>query len=178
MKRILILITCLVIITLSLKSQTKAQELSNAEMFSAKSGTLISREFIDVGKVKTTLIKVVHYTDLIAKETLSAVRFEHVSLTKYSVDTKIGALDADEIDGLLKSLLIIKDEIITNVPENYTEVTFKSRGGFEAGCFYGKEGWALYLKLDKYDSKSNVFLSIEDLPVLLEQIEKAKSLIK
>ena len=41
--------------------QTKEKELTQAEQFSSQAGTLIERQFIDIGKVKGVEIKVLKY---------------------------------------------------------------------------------------------------------------------
>lgn len=177
MKHLLIIILAISLTSLSY-GQSKEKELSKAEQFSAKAGTLIQKKFIDVGTIKKSNIKVVHYTDLISSETISSVRFEYDVASKYSTDTKIASLDADEIDGLIKSIKMIQEKIFTSTPTNYTEVTYKSRGGFEAGCYWGKDNWKTYLKLEKFDGKSYVFLTVEDFPELLSLLEKSKTFLK
>jgi len=176
MKKTLSLATLLVFATICFgqNQQTKEQELSNAEKFSSKAGALIKKEFIDIGKIKDAEIKVVYYTDLINNQKQSAVKFEYEHTGKYSSDTKIAVLDADEIDGLIKSIKIIQEKIFPSTATNYTEVSFKSRGGFEAGCFWSKGSWSTYIKLEKFDSDSYVFLNKDDFPKLLELLEQAK----
>lgn len=154
--------------------ETKETEISNAEKFSAKAGTLIQKEFIEIGKVKEIEIKVVHYTDLITGTKQSALKLEYESTGKYSTDTKIAILDSDEIEGLIKSIKIMQEKIFPSTSTNYTEVSFKSRGGFEAGCYWSKETWSTYVKIEKYDKDSYVFLNQEDFPKLLELLEQAK----
>lgn len=46
--------------------QSNEKELSNAEKFSAKSGTLIQKVFITIGKFKKCVLQVIEYTDLIS----------------------------------------------------------------------------------------------------------------
>ena len=159
MKHLLIILLAAFAFNLSYgQTATKENELSNAEKFSSKAGTLIQKEFIDVGTINKAEIKVIHYTDMISSETMSSVRFEYEVASSYSTDTKIASLDADEIDGLIKSIKLMQEKVFVSTPTNYTEVTFKSRGGFEAGCYWSKGDWATYLKLEKYDGKSYVFL--------------------
>jgi hypothetical protein len=159
-------------------SQTTPQELSNADKFSAKAGTLIQKEFVEIGMVGKAKIKVIYYTDLISNETVSAVRFEYEVASTYGSDTKIASLDGDEIDGLIKSIKLIQEKVFASTPTNYTEVTYKSRGGFEAGCYWSKNDWVTYLKLEKFDGKSYVFLKKEDFATMLSLLEKAKSMLK
>ena len=155
--------------------QTKEQELSNAEKFSAKAGSLIQKEFIDIGSIKGAQLMIVQYTDLITMTKQSALKFEYESIGKYTSDTKSAVLDADEIDGLIKSIKIIQDKIFYSTVTNYTEVSFKCRGGFELVCFLSKGTWSTYLKLEKYDKDSYVFLNKEDFPILLSLLEQAKA---
>lgn len=158
-------------------AQTKEQELSNAEKFSAKAGALIQKEFVEIGSVGAK-ISVIYFTDLITNTKQSALKFEYESVGKYSSDTKSAVLDADEVDGLIKSIKIIQDKIFPSTATNYTEVSFKSRGGFEAGCFWSKGTWSTYLKLEKYDKDSYVFLGKDDFPTLLGLLEHAKEWIE
>ncbi len=179
MKKLLFILISIFIVNMSYGQATsKEKELSNAEKFSSKAGTLIQKEFLDVGTIKKAEIKVIHYTDLISSETVSAVRFEYEVASSYSSDTKIASLDADEIDGLIKSIRMMQEKVFVLTPANYTEVTYKSRGGFEAGCYWSKGDWATYLKLEKYDGKSYVFLKKSDFPELLTLLEKAKTMLK
>jgi hypothetical protein len=160
----------------SLFSQTKEQELSNAEKFSAKSGALIQKEFIEVGYVKGIKMYIVYYIDLITNTKQSALKLEYDYVGKYSTaTTKVAVLDSDEVEGLLKSITIIQEKIFPSTASNYTEVTFRCRGGFEAGCYWSKNTWSTYLKLEKYDKDSYVFLTKEDFPTLLSFLEKAKA---
>lgn len=100
------------------QTASKVSELSNAEKFSAKSGTLMQKEFVDVGIIKKAAVKVIKYKDLISSQKISAVRFEYEVAGSYSNDTKIASLDADEIDGLITSIKMMQSKIFTATPEN------------------------------------------------------------
>ena len=161
---------------MSTNAQTsKENEQSNAEKFSARSGTLMQKEFSEIGSLKKCKIQVLYYTDLISNSKQSALKFEFDVATSYSTDTKVAVLDTDEIDGLMKSIKILQDKVIVNVPPIYTEVYYRSRSGFEAGCFVSKGSWSCYIKLEKYDGKSYVWLEKEDLPTLYTFLEQAKA---
>lgn len=161
--------------TFAQQPKVKEQETSNAEKFSERSGSLIQKEFIDIGDIKKCELKVLHYTDLNSNQKTSALKFEYEYKSSYSSDTKAAVLDADEIDGLVKSIKIIQDKIFPSTPANYTEVSFRSRSGFEAGCYSKKDSWSAYMKLEKFDSNSYVFMDKEDLSKLLTLLEQAKS---
>ena len=162
--------------TFSFGQVTKEKELSNAEKFSAKAGTLIEKQFIDIGKCKSIEVKVLKLKDLNDGTGFSALRLEYEYVSSYSTDTKIASLDKDEIDGLIKSIINLQTNVFTSTRDIYTEVTFKSRTGFECGAYYdvNKSIWKAYMQLEKYDSKSNVFLSIEELSTFLSLVEQAK----
>lgn len=138
---------------------------SNAEKFSERAGFLIKKEYTDMGEVKKCKIQLITFTDMVSGQKTSGVQFSYDYKSSYSTDTKLAMLDDDEIEGLLKSIKIIQDKILVSVPDAYTEVSFKSRSGFEAGCYVSKKDkeWDAYLKLEKYDSNSYIFLDKEDL---------------
>jgi len=71
----------------SAQNQTKEKELSNAEVFSAKAGTLMQKEFVDIGVLKKCKIMVVYFTDLISNTKQSALKFEYEYVSSYSTDT-------------------------------------------------------------------------------------------
>lgn len=152
---------------------------SQAEQFSAVSGTLIEKKFIDIGKVKGVSIQVMKLKDLNSGESISALRFEYEYRASYTSisDTKIAHLDLDEIDGLIKSMKNIKTTVFPSIPTIYTEVTFTSRTGFKAGAYYDmtKAKWFTYVKLEKFDSDSRVFLNVEDFDLILSFVENAKT---
>lgn len=155
--------------------KVKEQAKSNAEKFSERSGSLIQKEFFEIGEIKKCELKVIHYKDLISNQKTSALKFEYEYKSSYSSDTKTALLDADEIDGLIKSIKIIQESIFPSTPSDYTEVSFRSRSGFEAGCYSKKDSWSAYMKLESYDSNSYVFMDKEDLIKLLIILEQAKA---
>ncbi len=161
--------------TLAQQPKIKEQETSNAEKFSERSGSLIQKEFIDIGNIKKCELKVIQYTDLVSAQKTSALKFEYEYKGSYSSGTKAAVLDADEIDGLIKSIKIIQGKILPSTPANYTEVSFRSRSGFEAGCYSAKNNWSAYMKLERFDSNSYVFIDKEDLTKLLSLLEQAKA---
>jgi hypothetical protein len=157
------------------QTKSKVEESSNAEKFSVREGSLIQKEFIEIGDIKKCDIKVVHYTDLTSGQKTSAVKFQYEYKSSYSTDTKAAFIDVDELEGLIKSIKLIQDKIFPAIPANYTEVSFRSRDGFEAGCYSKKDSWSSYMKLERFDSNSYVFMDKEDLSKLLSLLEQAKA---
>ncbi|MCO4291866.1 hypothetical protein NF867_03200 [Solitalea sp. MAHUQ-68] len=189
MKRILLLASIL-IFALNLFGQQKAEssapkEQSKADKFSERSGSLISNEFIDLGNIGgsgllggSAKAQVVILTDLLKNEKLLALRFEKYTSKSYGGGTtSIATIDTDELSGLITSINYINEKIINTTPGNYTEVKYYSRDGFSAGCYYTseKKDWVFFLKLEKYDSDSYVWLKQKDIPSLLEILNKAKT---
>ena len=175
-KKISTIIIILIVTSSRIFAQTKEKELTQAEQFSSQAGTLIERQFLEIGKVKSVEVKVLKYKDLNNGVSKTALRFEYPYKSSISSDTKISSLDADEIDGLIKSIKNLQSSVFTSTRDIYTEVTFKSRTGFEAGAFYSpdKSKWTAYLQIEKYDRNSLVFLAPEDFTTLLNLIEQAK----
>lgn len=173
---LIIVLACMTLVSVAQQTtiKTKEQEKSNAEIFSERSGSLVQREFIDVGSLKKCEIQVAKFTDLISGQKSSAIRFEYDYKGSYSSDTKVAMLDEDEIDGLMKSIRIIQEKILPTIAENYTEVNFRSRSGFTAGCFSKKDSWTTFMKLERFDSNSYVFMDKDDLSQLLSLLQQAK----
>lgn len=154
-----------------IKSQSQTEE------FSSQTGSLFQKEFVDVGRVKGLKIQIQRTTDLLSKRSVNGIRFEYDYVTSYGSDTKISVIDKDEIVALETSLLMIKSTIMPSAMPNYTEVTFTSRSGLQAGCFNqaGTADWTPYVKVEKLDSKSYVLLKAEDLDQLIALIQAAKT---
>ncbi len=147
-----------------------------ADEFSAQAGSLKERAFVEIGKVKGIEIKIVKVTDIISQKAVSALRFQYEVKETYGSDTKLAGLDADEIDGLVKSIKALQDNVFPTTRTTYTEVTYKSRSGFEAGAYYDvpKSKWNCYVQIEKHDRKSLVFLNTEDFGTLLSLVLDAK----
>ncbi|WP_286841101.1 MULTISPECIES: hypothetical protein [Sphingobacterium] len=147
----------------------------NAESFSRKSGTLMSKQFLPIGEVKSVKIQVVQYKDLINENKEQAIRFEYEYYDSYldQTETKLGSLDKDELEGLIKSINIMRTVVFNSFPEHYTEVGFVSRNGFKAGCYSMPGDWKFYLQLDQYDDRSYIWLTKEDSATILNILDQS-----
>jgi len=107
------------------------------------------------------------------------LRFELEVAGKYSRDTKVGTVDSDELKEMLESLDIMINTTMISTPKSYTEVIYSTRAGFEIGCYYSTsdKDWKGYMKLEKFDSKSSIFLSREELMSLKKHLEKVQDKI-
>lgn len=166
-------------INVFLYAQTSKEVLqSNTELFSLKSGTLIEKTFIDIGKQNKITFQVLKINNLLSGDSLSALRLEtEVMESAYSTDTKVAILDKDELDGLISSIAKVLTSILPNTRENYTEVIFRSRSGFEFGSYYepSKESWRCFFKLKQFDSRSSIYFGNRDLVDILSIIKSAKT---
>ncbi|HRI02988.1 MAG TPA: hypothetical protein PLL77_04520 [Pyrinomonadaceae bacterium] len=153
---------------------TPDKEQSKLEAFSARSGTVIERQFIDIGEVRGVKVQVYKVTDLVSKTNISGVRFEYTVRSQYSSDDKVAVLDSDEVDGLIKTIDMLKATVFPSTRDSYTEVEYRSRSGFEAGGYYSDKKWTAFLKLEKYDSKSMVIMRTEDLDALVAILQLGK----
>ena len=91
---------CLFSLQIYAQTPAKEKEQSNAEAFSAKAGTLMQKEFVEIGTIKKAKVQVLYYTDLISNTKTNALKFEYDVVSSYSTDTKVAILDVDEIDVL------------------------------------------------------------------------------
>ena len=151
------------------------RQRGNAESFSRKSGTLMSKQFLPIGEVKSVKIQVVQYKDLINENKEQAIRFEYEYYDSYldQTETKLGSLDKDELEGLIKSINIMRTVVFNSFTEHYTELGFFSRTGFKAGCYSMPGDWKFYLQLDQYDDRSYIWLTKEDSATILNILDQS-----
>ncbi|UOF76947.1 hypothetical protein [Bacteriophage sp.] len=162
-------------------AQAKSQqdkEQSNIEKFSSRSGILFEKTNIPVGSFRGVKVQVMTIRDLINQSKTAGLRFENIVTTRIGSDTKIASLDDDELDALVKSLEIIKTDVLPSARQNYTEIIYRSRSGFEAGCFYSGGKWSAFVKLERYDKDSYVFIEPPDLDSLLALLKQAKPILQ
>jgi hypothetical protein len=107
---------------------------------------------------------------------VTGVRFEYDTFERYS-SSKLAFLDADEVDALLTSIEIISNKVLITSPATYTEVAYSSRSGFSTGCYFADGKWTAFIKLEKYDSKSIVSMSSDNLSQLATLLKTAKTKI-
>lgn len=152
----------------------KEPDKQTLETFSAETGTLIEKTFIDVGKIGNARVQILVLKNLISGDKSKGIRFEKPTGKQYGNDA-ISFIDEDEVEGLLKSIAIIKGKILPTTPSNYQEVNFNSRSGFGAGCFWSKNKWSSYLKINKSDSDSYIWLGDGDLDTFDQLLTDAKA---
>lgn len=158
-----------------IRQQLEQREKSNLEKFSSRSGALLEKQFINLGKISGVEVKVLRITDLLTKLTSAGIRFEQEVGRSYGRRTSIAFLDQDEADGLIKSIKYIQQNILNSSRSDYTEIEFTSRGDFQIGCYFSSNKWQPYLRTSRYDRDALVTLSAEDLAALQSFLESAKA---
>ena len=106
---------------------------------------------------------------------MKSIRLKLPAAGDYTIDY-VGTIDNDEVDGLIKSLELIKSNAITIAPPVYTEVSYKCRSGFQSGAYYDdkEKAWVYYLQME-YSKKSSKFFAATELDELLTLLNSAKS---
>jgi len=153
--------------------QTPLPDLTNLEEFSSHSGTLIQREMTRIGDFAGLRVDVVKATDLIAKTSIYGAR---VSRSVPQGPTRDAVfLDADEIDALMRAIEVLKASAFSTTPDNFTDLVYRTRGGFAIGAVYADRKWIGYLRLDRFDPRTSVTIEasdIESLHGLLAQVKE------
>lgn len=159
------------LISVNVLAQDKA---CKADIMEGKPNVVIQKEYLKITTFKNIAIVVEYVTDVTNNQKLSALDLEF-STTGENSETISTMLDPDEVDGLLAFLQNVQDNIAkAAAPKNYTEYTYVSKSGMEAGCYFDKV-WKTYIRIDKDDSKTNVELEKDDLVSFISFVRQAKS---
>jgi len=149
------------------KETKEIQEKSKIENFSLKKGSLIKKDFATLGYIKKVEVQTLKLTDVLSGVTVSGIKLKtsgHFEKTCF--------LDADEIEGFVKSGKYLLKSLKPS--DNYVEYQFTSRDGFQAGACQHKNEWSYFLKMEKSDNDSYIFLEQEDFEKLVAMVAKAK----
>jgi hypothetical protein len=175
MKKILILL--LICINIYAYSQDdEKSKISKLESFAELSGTLIKKEFIDIVKLKNLTVQLYNVTDLNKNIYIKGIKLSTTSYNRISGSTEHSSvLDADEIDGLIKSIEF-SISVLNERPLSYTEYIYKSRDGLKFALFSNDKGeWTPVMQLNKYKSDSYIIFKTEELKPLAEIFKAAKN---
>jgi hypothetical protein len=177
MKQLMLLLFLLPVWAFSQTTERKSEsEKSKLETFSLKTGSLIKKEFTKIDEIKKVEIQTLVITDLLSKTSTKGIKLETSVSKSYGSSTKACFLDADEIDGFVRSGQLLLQELATAKSDNYIEYQYTSRDGFQSGAYSNdKKEWSYFLKLEKFDGDSYVFLSKADFEKIIAAIETAKS---
>lgn len=179
MKKLLLLIMVM-LCTSTIYSQEEKETTSKSKSveFLAKGGSLISKEFYDIKKVKGVNCQVLILTDIVANKKMGCLRLETSYTSRVSTDTYVGTLDEDEIDACIKSLEYISSTILPSTPETYTEIQYNSRDGVKFGAYSKKDKWSTFVYTKSYTSRSAEFFDSSNLSELINTLKQAKEMIE
>jgi len=175
MKHIFLLLLLSLICNFSFAQTIEEKTLTNASIFSARSGTLFLKEFIEIGEIRLLKVNVIKMKDLNSGDQISFLNFELPS----GLDKIIASLDKEEVDGLLSSVSEILLNVINTTASVYTEYIYRSKEDLKlvAYCKKGQSDWTIILKLNNYDFKALFGLRIDDLNKFIEYLQRAKKLM-
>lgn len=182
MKKILLILLGLVL-SFSCYAQDTDDDKSKsvALEFLSNSGSLMRKEFIELGKIKGVKCQVLIITNVVTNKKVGCLRLEtqYYSSASRSSDSYIGTLDYDEIDACIKSVKYIRDELLSTTPANYTEVEYKTNDNLKIGAFFSedKSKWSAYVQTKGHTTRSLEFFNPENLTPFIEMFEKAKTTI-
>lgn len=127
---------------------------------------LIHTEFISHGHIVGNAVTIYRATDMVTGKTLTGLMFTDNAGHQTIVD-------ADELPAMLNAMSYIINKVITTKPgANGDNYCFRSRSGFEAGCFIdNKKQWELYIRLKFADNTTVTPLKQLDIEVFLEDLK-------
>lgn len=185
MKKILFMMA-VVFLAITANAQTNKQEESSKSetvQLLQKDGVLLRKDFYDIGKVGGVTFQNIIITDMSTGEKTGALRLEtYYYSSSLGTDTYIGTLDYDELEGCIKSLTYIKDNVITSLPETYTECEYKTKDGVSLGAYVRttkkERDWRIYIQTRSYTNRSQEFLSPDKLVEVISLLNKSLENLK
>ena len=184
MKRFLFMMAVLFLAFSANAQGNKQEEVSKSETVQLlqKDGVLLRKDFYDIGKVEGVTFQNIIITDISTGEKTGALRLETSYYSSIGTDTYIGTLDFDELEGCIKSLTYIKDNVITSLPEYYTECEYKTKDGVSLGAFIRttkkERFWRIYIQTRSYTNRSQEFLDSEKLNEVILLLNKSLDNLK
>lgn len=176
-----LLFATLLCVTSFAQEQKKEDSKSKAVEFSARDGSLLKKEFFELGNIKGIDFRILVLTDILKKEKIVCLRLKttYYSSASRSSDEYVGTLDPDEIDACIKSLNYIKEDLMQSAAEVYTECEYKTKDGVKIGAYFDekKKTWHPYIQTKSYTSRSIEFINAESLDALLAKLDEAKQKI-
>lgn len=185
MKKLILFLFLAVFIYPAISQVNAPESKSKSVEFSARSGSLIKKDFYKLNcNLKGVLFEVLTMKDINKNEKMACLR---ITTSSYSsgggTESFVGTLDTDELDACIKSINYIKDSLMNTLPAVYTECEFKTNDNVRFSAFYSEKSafnsdkvWNITIKTT-YRSASSVFFSIEKIDDLLAVLIDAKSTI-
>ncbi|HEV2479470.1 MAG TPA: hypothetical protein VGS79_07390 [Puia sp.] len=139
---------------------------SRTVRFADSAHGLIHTEWINHGHIVGNTVQIIRASDMLTGKTLAGLMFTDNAGHQ-------AVVDADELPSLLNAMNQIMSKVIPAAPgANHDQYCFRSRGGFEAGCFINnKNQWQLYIQLKWRDPGTITLLKPLDVEVFLEDLK-------
>jgi hypothetical protein len=174
----IILFVSFIILALYGNAQVNSGELGPAETFAARKGTILEKRFDEINKIGNLNIQLEYLTDLTNRDKMECIRFDIQPGENVSGPSAL--LDTNEVNEIISFLVYISNNV-TNCPpvDPNTEISFTGKYNMQVGCFWQKNnGWTLFLRTDAQNAATEADIPQLDIPVLLKDLNLAKSEIK
>ena len=147
---------------------------SNADMLSTAPGVVIQKVYINIGKIRNLSILTEHITDLTHGKKLSALDLEYAYNGANSATFAV-LLDPGEVDSLVAFLQNLQQNISkAGAPAYYTEYSFITKSGFEAGCYWDN-AWKIYVKINYKNGNSDFELNKDEFMAFISFVKQART---
>lgn len=175
-----------VLLSIPLSVYTQKEE-SDIEGFSRTTSTIIEKEFTPIAKIKAgkglskriLKLELLKVTDLLKSKSEFAISFSFFEPGTYTYgDEKYGYVDQSDISAFVNFLDLLLNDFTKKTYTNYKEYSFQTNGGFKAGAFCSENTWRYFVKLEKYDSKSQIFMTQIQFDALYRKAKEANESIK
>lgn len=167
------------------EESTSDETGSKFERIMLKKGSLIVKEFLDccvfAEDSYTNNDSMFFFTDSLKFQRASITDIETGSeylavrittgyyTSQYSNGEAIGVMDADEVDGAIKALQYIKENI--NSLKDYSEIVYKASSGMEVGAYYSSTESKIYVKINSNATKFYSTVKIDELIKAFETVK-------
>lgn len=147
----------------------------NADMLANNPGSVIQKEYENISRIRNLSILTVHITDITHNKKLSALDLEY-AYNGENAATFAVLLDPIEVDSLLSFLQNLQKNMVNaGAPKNYTEYSFISKSGMQAGCYWSGKEWKIYVKINVKENKSDVEFNNDEFTAFISFLKQARA---
>jgi len=150
---------------------------TNLEQFTSRTGTVIQRELTRLGDVAGLRVDLVRASDLLEKSSMTGVRLSRFIPTGSREENTV-FIDADEVGPLMRAIDVMKGTAFASSPDNFTDLVYRTRGGFTLGALYANRRWTGFIRLDRFDPRTALYLEESDFETLKTLLAKAREATK
>jgi hypothetical protein len=156
------------------------KEISPAQSFSDRKGTVIEKRYDEVGKVGFVTVQIAYITDLTNSDKMECIDLDFQPPPNTTGQQVSGLLDTNQINGLLTFVNYITSKVTTHPPvDPNTEISFTDKYDFQIGCFWKKgAGWILFLQMDSQKPSTETDIYQADIAGFVKIMNLAKTEIQ